>query len=170
MRDPFPEITHCSPESAKFLTAAARAFFGSAWADQAEETGNSDVLVGQEILAIMPDEIDPAAVHAARTLLHDMVSAARPAHLVLGSNPLTCASYLVGRVKGVHARHGVDGDCAVTAENLGHYAAMQAMGHGVGLADAFGRAVYERIHVPYIEFGSHSLEKDYFEDRDNGND
>ena len=48
-----------------------------------------------------------------------------------------------------------------TIESFGHYAAMQAMGHGVGLNDAFGDCA-EFIAVPYVEFGSHSLEKDYF--------
>src|SRR5690606_39801115 len=34
-------------------------------------------------------------------------------------------------------RHG--GDRPRTAEMLGHYLAMQAIGHGVGLSDAFGK-------------------------------
>lgn len=55
-----------------------------------------------------------------------------------------------------------EGDRPNTMEFFGHYCAMQAMGHGVGLCDAFGSDVYKAIRVPYVEFGSHSLEKDYF--------
>jgi hypothetical protein len=39
---------------------------------------------------------------------------------------------------------------------------MQAMGHGVGLDDAFGPKARDIVRVPYVEFGSHSLSKDYF--------
>jgi hypothetical protein len=54
-----------------------------------------------------------------------------------------------------------DADRDLTPELFGHYLAMQAMGHGVGL-ESFGRAVRDAINVPYVEFGSHSLECDYF--------
>jgi len=54
-----------------------------------------------------------------------------------------------------------DGDRPNTAEYFGHYAAMQAMGCGVGLYDAFGPDVYGLIKVPDIEFGAYSLERDY---------
>lgn len=46
-------------------------------------------------------------------------------------------------------------------EYFGHYAAMQAMGHGVGLHDAFGQDAYLAITVPDLEFGSCHLERDY---------
>lgn len=55
-----------------------------------------------------------------------------------------------------------NGDRPNTLEFFGHYAAMQAMGHGVGLADAFGDTVSDQVKVPYIEFGHLSLSKDYF--------
>jgi hypothetical protein len=46
-------------------------------------------------------------------------------------------------------------------EVYAHYCAMQSMGQGVGLSDAFGSAAAARITIPYVEFGSYSLEKDY---------
>jgi hypothetical protein len=54
-----------------------------------------------------------------------------------------------------------DGDRPNTIEMFGHYAAMQAMGHGVGLHDAFGSDIHDKIKIPYVEFSSCSLEKDY---------
>jgi hypothetical protein len=130
----------------EFEKYAARAFFASAWADAADESENSPIGPGTEIMDVVPDEIDPAAVHAARTLRMDIerVNAASINHLML-------------RIKKI-----ANGDRPATVEFFGHYAAMQAMGHGVGLYDAFGSDVHEMVKVPYIEFGSHSLERDYF--------
>lgn len=125
---------------------AALAFFASAWADAADESENSPITAGCEIMDIVPDEIDPAAVHAARTLRMDMER----------TNGASIDD-LMARIETM-----ADGDRPATLEFFGHYAAMQAMGHGVGLHDAFGFEVYDTIGVPYIEFGSHSLERDYF--------
>jgi hypothetical protein len=55
-----------------------------------------------------------------------------------------------------------DADRDLTPELFGHYCAMQAMGSGVGL-ESFGRSVRDAIKISYVEFGSYSLEKDYFE-------
>ena len=52
----------------QILGGMAKAFFASAWADQCEETGNASIMSEYDILEIMPDEIDPAASHAANTL------------------------------------------------------------------------------------------------------
>ena len=123
----------------------ARAFFASAWADTIEEMGAASRFSGRDIMGLMPAEIDPAAVHAARTLRFDMER----------ENGKPIAAILAGAIE-AH-----DGDRPATAEYFGHYCAMQAMGHGVGLWDAFGDAVYQSVRVPYVEFGSHSLEKDY---------
>lgn len=130
--------------------AMAKAFFASAWADQCEEAGESGMLSGQEIMDVMPATLDPAALSAARTLAAEMVR-------------LNGASLdsLLERIAEI-----ADGDREPTADNFGHYAAMQAMGHGVGLYDAFGRAIYEAIRVPYIEFNSCNLERTYFEAAD----
>lgn len=129
----------------EFELHAARAFFASAWADMCDEDGPG-VPSGAEIMEIMPDEVDPAATHAARTLMMDLER----------MNRRTIAEMMAD----IQSR--ADGDRPATLEFFGHYAAMQAMGHGVGLHDAFGREVYESVTVPYVEFGSHSLERDYF--------
>lgn len=121
----------------QFILHASRAFFASAWADAIEESG--------EIMEQMPSEIDPAAIHAAETLLNDMLRA----------NGVEAASTLLLMIG------ASEGDRPATMEYFAHYAAMQAMGHGVGLANAFGHDASERVHVPYVEFGDYSLEKDY---------
>ena len=123
----------------------ARAFFASAWADMIEENGDAGRFSGRDIMGMMPAEIDPAAVHAARTLRFDMERA----------NDKTIGAILADAI----AAHA--GDRPATAEFFGHYCAMQAMGHGVGLWDAFGDVVYQSVRVPYVDFGSHSLERDY---------
>lgn len=133
-------------EITAFEMHAAKAFFASAWADAAEEAEDSPIVSGCEIFDIMPDAIDPSAVSAARTLRLDMEH----------KNGLTVAQMM----RMIEAMG--DGDRPNEIEHFGHYSAMQAMGHGVGLYDAFGSDVYEAIKVPYVEFGSHSLSKDYF--------
>lgn len=132
----------------QFEHHAARAFFASAWADAVEESESPDApnLSGKEIMSEMPAEIDSAAVHAARTLRCDMER----------TNGKT-----IDALMALIVAQG-DGDRANTPEMFGHYAAMQAMGHGVGLSDAFGDAIYQSVRVPYCEFGSHSLSRDYF--------
>lgn len=137
----------------------ARAFFASAYADQAEECGQP---LSGEIMDQLPDETDPAAVHAADTLAADMMRA----------NGLTSPCFdlesLFLRACEIAENSRDRGDREHTPEMFGHYCAMQAMGHGVGLADAFGGAVYDDIRVPYVEFGSHSLAQDYFTADDEG--
>lgn len=123
-----------------FILHAARAFFASACADMAEENGHA---LRGEIMDQIPGTIDPAAVQAAEALLSDMLRA----------NGCADAGELLARCPD-------DGDRPHDLESLGHYAAMQAMGHGVGLGDAFGD--HDCLIVPYIEFGSHSLDGDYF--------
>lgn len=132
---------------AEFELHASRAFFASAWADACEEAGANDIGPGTEIMDVMPDVIDPAAIHAARTLRMDIERANA------GKGIEVLMQFI--------SANG-DGDRANTLEFFGHYAAMQAMGHGVGLSDAFGAEVYENVRIPYLEFGSHSLERDYF--------
>jgi len=131
----------------EFELHAARAFFASAWADACEEAGEEATLSGREIMSVMPETVDPAAVHAARTLRFDIERAN-------GKTVAQLMAYIIAQPD--------KGDRPRTPEYFGHYAAMQAMGHGVGLHDAFGGTVYENVRVPYVEFGSHSLEKDYF--------
>ncbi len=131
-----------------FKLHAAKAFFASAWADACEESDSPDApsLSGEEIMSVMPDTIDPAAERAAQTLMLDME---------LENGLSVPALFEIVKAEG-------DGDRSNTVEMFGHYSAMQAMGHGVGLSDAFGRMVSEAIKVPYCEFGSPHLERDYF--------
>ena len=142
----------------EIMDGMALAFFASAFADQADDAGQP--LYG-EIMEQLPAQIDPAALNAARTLVIALQSA----------NPELCDHW---RAEGFADVDGLpymldvcrqlpsDGaDCELTPELFGHYLAMQAMGHGVGL-ESFGRAVWDAINVPYVEFGSHSLECDYF--------
>lgn len=126
-----------------FVYHASLAFFASAWADQQEENGHS---LRGEIMDQIPDAVDPAATHAAITLAMDMER--------LNSKSI---AQMVEDIVNV-----AEWDRPATMEHFGHYAAMQAMGHGVGLQDAFGYDVYELTKVPYVEFGSYSLEQDYF--------
>lgn len=142
------ETTPEAAEVAEFEQHAARAFFASAWADMADECGASPWPPGGEIMAYMPEEIDPAATHAARTLRMDV-------ERINGKS--------IFDLMAIVERDG-DGDRPNTVEMFGHYCAMQAMGHGVGLRDAFGSDVWEAIKVPYVEFGSYSLQRDYFTD------
>lgn len=130
----------------QFMHYASLAFFASAWADQCEASGNEGMLSGQEIMQIMPDDLDPAAIEAAQSLLDKMEL----------QNKRTIEDMLA------YIEDNDDGDREPTIEFFGHYAAMQAMGTGVGLWDAFGKDVSEVIRVPYIDFGEYSLEKDYF--------
>lgn len=130
----------------EFLHHAALAFFASAWADMADECGASPWPPGGEIMAYMPETIDPAATHAAKTLQFDI-------ERVNGKT--------IEELMRIVETDG-DGDRPNTAEFFGHYCAMQAMGHGVGLSDDFGSDVDEKIKVPYVEFGAHSLQHDYF--------
>lgn len=132
-------------ETAEFEFHASRAFFASAWADQCDDEGPG-IGAGVEIMAVMPSEIDPAAIHAARILRMDV-------ERINGAS----VADILARIK-----ETADGDRPATMEYFGHYCAMQAMGHGVGLGDAFGSDVRESVQVPYCEFGSHSLARDYF--------
>lgn len=132
--------------------AMAKAFFASAWADLQDEKDADDPtkvnLSGKEIMNLIPAEIDAGALHAARTLRFDM-------------ERVNCVPITVLYADAVIAGSENRGDREPTLQNFGHYAAMQAMGHGVGLDDVFGEGVSKVVKVPYVEFGSHGLQKDY---------
>ena len=128
--------------------AMAKVFFARAYADQYEEAENPGFSAsGCDWLDLMPDDMDSAALHAADTLVMNLQRA----------NGGKSVESLLGLVR----EHSA-GDREATAEMFGHYLAMQAMGHGVGLGDAFGRVVYESVKVPYVEFSGGSLVNDYF--------
>lgn len=130
-----------------FIHHASLAFFASAWADHCEDSGKAALLSGREIMGIMPPEVDPSAIHAAETLYMDI-------ERLNGCDIVE----LMRIVENLGA-----GDRGNNIEHFAHYCAMQSMGHGVGLRDAFGADVHDRIRVPYVEFGGHSLAVDYFQ-------
>lgn len=137
----------------------ALAFFASAYADQADECGQP---LRGEIMDQIPDEIDPAAIHAAETLARDLIRANWRLEFTV-ENGLTRIYKKAGELSADGA------DRELSPELFGHYCAMQAMGAGVGL-ESFGYAVNDFFKVPYCEFGSHSLERDYFEAADGSNE
>lgn len=136
------------------IEGMARAFFACAWADACEEAGEEQMLSGAEIMHLMPSETDPAAIHAAQTLCMQIESA-HPA--VTGG--------IVDIYRACTLLDPEGADRALSPDLFGHYCAMQAMGTGVGL-ESFGHAVRDAIRVPYVEFGSHSLSRDYFTQAD----
>lgn len=129
-----------------FIHHASLAFFASAWADQCEESDNAALLSGQEIMHVMPSDTDPSAIEASESLFLNMER--------INQRSITELMRIVEETG--------DGDRENTIEHFAHYCAMQAMGHGVGLRDAFGRAVCERIKVPRAEFSGYSLAVAYF--------
>lgn len=116
----------------KILHGMAVAFFACAWADAAEDAGQEQIMSGREILSIMPTDIDPSALHAAKTLCHGIESA----HPGLADIELI--------YKACTLMDSTGADRALTP-------------------DLFGHAVRDKVRVPYIEFGSHSLEREYFQ-------
>jgi hypothetical protein len=131
------------------------AFFASAYADLMDE--QESPLRG-EIMDQLPDEVDPAATHAADTLIMGILDGVT---FEADENVTTDAQRML--VVYMHLCNQYDrkeADRELSPELFGHYCAMQAMGTGVGL-ESFGSGVRDAIHIPYVEFGSHSLEKDY---------
>lgn len=140
----------------KIKHGMALAFFASAYAEQADECGQA---LSGEIMDQLPQEIDKAALYAVDTLVSDLVNGFNYLEPGLrNGGKLTRIWYNVLELW----RNADDkGNKELTPELFGHYCAMQAMGHGVGL-ESFGDTVRDFVTVPYCEFGSHSLERDYF--------
>lgn len=136
------------------LNGMAKAFFASSWADLAEETGNSSILCGAEIMDIMPADIDPGAIRAAERLYCNFEKAFNDFH---GEGDTLDGAYIW-----LHGVESMPGETETKqAENFGHYAAMQAMGHGVGLWEYVPHQISD--HVPNQEFSYFDLENEYFE-------
>lgn len=114
--------------------SAAKALFACAWADWQEENDGVN-LSGKEIMDEMPQEIPEAAMTAAYDLVNQVSTLNGQAieTIFAANKPTAC------------------GDRPYDADMFGHYLAMQAMGQGVGLRDAFGKAVYEAVNVPDVE-------------------
>lgn len=138
--------------------AMARAFFASAYADQWEAADATDLNPsGRDWMDMTPEDTDSAALHAADVLTNDLARS-YPTCRKGGAFSL---DLLYAAACAVQRRGGtLDGD--LTPDMFGHYLGMQAMGTGVGLRDAFGRAVGDAIRVPRVEFGGYSLSHDYF--------
>jgi hypothetical protein len=135
----------------------ARAFFISAYADAWEEADDSSEnkrqlgsVAGLDWAVFAPKENDPAAQRAADEL----------EVMLKNDNGATDLAELYHRA--MDAKELCQGDKDMNPHNFGHYLAMQAMGHGVGLADAFGDAVYDMVKVAYLEFGYLHLDREYF--------
>jgi hypothetical protein len=135
----------------------ARAFFVSAYADAWEDADDSSErkrnlgsMAGRNWETVAPKENDPAAERAADEL----------ALSIQKDNSAEDLADLYHRA--MDAKELCRGDRDMTPRNFGHYLAMQAMGHGVGLADAFGDAVADLVNVDYLEFGFCHLDRDYF--------
>lgn len=117
---------------AEIVSYMARAYHACAWADAEEEEGRS--LGGCEILDVMPDDEPSEATKAAEGLAAAMEKA----------NDMTLVAIMA---------RGTGGDRPCNPEMFGHYAAMQAMGHGVGL-ESVGISSHgpkADVKVPYWE-------------------
>lgn len=132
------------------LNGMIKAFFASAYADQADEAGQP--LTG-EIMDQLPDDMDTAAVRAGERLYNEFERAFGDFH---GDGDTLDGAYVW-----LHGVDAMDGDTVKEqAEAFGHYAAMQAMGHGVGLWEYVPHQIAD--HVPNIEFSSFDLDQEYF--------
>jgi hypothetical protein len=122
----------------------AKAFFASAWADWEDEYGEG--VGGVEILDVMPSRIDPGAVEAAERLasvMEDRYDASLPE--------------LLERIQNAPYRYA---DRPADAEHFGHYAAMQAMGHGVGLESIGDEKIFPNF--PWMEFTYFDLDPETY--------
>jgi hypothetical protein len=136
------EIFNGSGISAQIAKGMALAFFARAFE---ELTGHLAPHGG----AKLPDDIDPAAEHAAFTLACDLRA----------KNDDTDLAQLYERARVEH-RTG-DGFADMTPAQFGAYLALRSMVGGDVLKEAFGARVAALIDVPHVEFGAHSLEYDY---------
>ena len=128
--------------STEILNGMAKAFFTSAYADLMDDLGSP---MQGEIMDQLPTEIDPAAITAAKTLYKEF-----EANLGL-------------KLDDAYVKlHGIDMMPDQDPETFGHYAAMQAMGHGVGLWEYCCSQLHSK--VPYLEFSQYDFENSYAEE------
>lgn len=123
----------------------ALAFFASAWADWTDNHGGG-VGSGVEVMDAMPDEMDSAALDAAHKLADGMEASE--------GKSLEETFWAAVGLADTDDLGGGDRPC--DEEHFGHYAAMQAMGHGVGL-ESVGIDP-NHFHVPDIEFSQYDLD------------
>lgn len=142
------------PVRDEILEHMAKAFFACAWADYSERVG-PHYPAGCQIMDEMPDELDPAATEAAEGLAASLEAA----------HGLPLSEIFRKAVEISEANDA--GDRERTAEMFGHYAAMGAMGHGVGLWDALGGEACDFVerqgpHKHYVEFSMFDLDADKY--------
>lgn len=153
--------------------AIAKAFFACAYANQYEECDNPGFSIsGCDFFDVLPDVIDPAALHAADTLVMDFIRCNDA--LTLGDLFHRAELTHEKAIERFESASDDENRCEANdigskelkSEHFGHYLAMEAMGTGVGLSDAFGSLVASAFKVPSVEFGGYSLEKSYFPEND----
>ena len=136
------------PDRDEILEHMAKAFFACAWADYSEQVG-PHYPAGAEILDVMDDEGDDAATKAAAGLANELAK----------KHGLPISEIFRQAVAISEANNA--GDRERTPEMFGHYAAMGAMGHGVGLWDALGGAACDFVESKgkcYMEFSMYDLD------------
>lgn len=149
-------MTNSLSTKMKIRRAMALAFFANAYADLMEEQGTP---LSGEIMDQLPVIIDPAALHAADTLIMQFIGLYHFTEAGLSDTQKIAVLYMRA-VNLFNNGDPCDADRELDPDSFGHYLAMQAMGTGVGL-ESFGSAVAKGFEVPYVEFGSHSLEVEY---------
>lgn len=137
------DIFNGSGVTAQIAKGMALAFFALAFAELVA------MMPEGEKAPQMPEEPDPAAHHAAFTLAHD----------VCAKNGADDLAHLYDIARRAH-RTG-EGREDMTPHLFGHYLAHESRGEKPGIREAFGAHVADEIHVPYVEFGAHSLTYDY---------
>jgi len=103
----------------EFVESAARAFFVSAWADAAEEQGES--FSGMQLMDVAPPTPDEVIEHAAR--------------FIKSVEKLNGRSIDELYAEAANAPDEADHSREPTPSEFGHYLAMEAMGHGVSWYD-----------------------------------
>jgi len=128
-------MSESNPIRDEIMEHMSRAFFATAWADWANEYGPGTQGNGVDVMDEMPDEIDGAATLAAVSLTSELET-------MHGMD----LSEIFRMAKAI-SRHYKGGDRKRTAEMFGHYAAMGAMGCGVGLWDALGTKACDFVNT-----------------------
>ena len=122
----------------------SRTYFALAWADYQDEYGGG-VGAGVQIMDVMPDEIDPAALKEAYEL-------ADAIEKQVGSD---LAEILMTAKLSAEA---AENPC--NEEYLGHYLVMQSLGHGVGIEEV--GLPHDWMDVPCTDFGYYDLDPEKY--------
>lgn len=137
-----------NPTRNEIIRHAGRAMFASAWADYQEASPDGENLSGCEILDIAP-ETPIEALRAAVRLVRRVER--------MNGERIECT---LERAAGLPDRYA-DREC--DPEHFGHYLAMQAMGHGVGLESVCDRDALA-LELPWTEFSYFDLNPEEYPD------